>query len=228
MGVVLGGGVIAATMYPCFADTAKDVSPVPASTQPSSFEPASPEFLKAIQDKLRSVTTVQTDFVQTKQLAMFDHKVTLRGRLALEKPDRLIWIVKEPVGYAVSIRNSQLKQWDSETGKTQTIGLGDEPTFKAVTQQIKGWFLGDYETLNKAFDVQVAGKKPLTLVFTPKKDTVGQKFLVSVTMTFNEDELYIRDLLIHEQGGDVTTLEFINTRLNQPIKPDVWDIPPHE
>ena len=211
----------------------------PATTQPAAKaaatqeavvkpEAATPEFLEKLQDDLRKVNSVQSNFKQTKHLAIFEHEVIIRGQFALAKPDRLIWIVNSPVKYAVRLIGSEIRQWDEDTGKVQTMQMDGDAGFEAASDQLKAWFLGDFGMLTKTFDITIKNKKPLTLVFMPKTDGMAGEFLKRVELTFGESRLHIQKFIAIEPGGDVTTIDFIDTRINEPVKDSVWDMPPHE
>lgn len=184
--------------------------------------------LDHLQQSLRTVQTVESDFVQEKKLAILDHPLIIKGHFALQKPDRLIWIVHEPVRYAVRIEGEEVRQWDEDTNHVDVIHLGGDPTFKAVSEQIQAWFLGNYDALAKSYDVDVLSEKPLSLNFSPKSDTMVAKVISHVQVTFSDDDTYINTMVIDEAGGDSTTIHFIATQVNQPIKDNVWRIPPNE
>ena len=147
---------------------------------------------------------------------------------AVQKPGKLVWIVNKPVRYAVRIEGSQIRQWDQDTNKVQVIELGNDPVFKAVSDQIQAWFLGDYKVLSQSFDVELLQDKPLVLGFVPREGTVAAKMITHISMTFGTDERYIDSIVVEESGGDVTKLQFIKPQLNQPVKPETWEIPPRE
>jgi hypothetical protein len=54
------------------------------------------------------------------------------------------------------------------------------------------------------------------------------KLVKRIDLTFNPQETYIDTMVIRETGGDVTTIHFINTRVNQPIAEGTWEMPPNE
>jgi outer membrane lipoprotein carrier protein len=208
-----------------FVPTAYADSP---ATQPAPTTRASEELLTHLQGQLKTVETVQADFVQEKKLSVLNHTLTIKGHFALQKPNRLVWIVREPVKYAVRIDGDEIRQWDEDTDQVQVIHLGGDPTFQAVTQQLQAWFMGDYKILAESYDVEAQGDHPLRLGFVPKPDTMVAKVLKRVDLSFGQDDLYIDKMVVQEAGGDLTTLQFNNTRLNQPIPKETWEIPPHE
>jgi len=198
------------------------------SSQPTSPEPASQELLQHLQQQLKSVDTVQADFVQEKQLSVLNHKVTITGNFAMQKPNKLVWIVRDPVKYAIRIDGEEIRQWDEDTNQVQVIHLGGDPTFAAVTQQLQAWFMGDYKTLGDSYDVELQGENPLRLGFIPKGQSMVAKVLKQVDLTFGKSEQSIDKMVVSEASGDVTTLQFNSSRINQPIPKATWEIPPHE
>lgn len=198
-----------------------------AATQPAGQVRASMQIIQGVQQHLKGITSVEADFVETKKLAMLDHTLTISGHMALEKPDRLIWIVRDPVKYAIRIIGDEVSQWDEDTNKVDVVHLGGDPTFKAITQQMQAWFLGDYKALGDSYDVYVNSNQPLSLGFIPSGTTMLSKLIKRIDLTFSADENYIQTMAISETGGDVTTLTFSATRVNQPISDQIWEMPPH-
>ncbi|MBN2301009.1 MAG: hypothetical protein JXN60_00700, partial [Lentisphaerae bacterium] len=47
------------------------------------------EILRTLENSFAGITTVQTGFTQEKELALFEQKITLTGRIVLENPGRL-------------------------------------------------------------------------------------------------------------------------------------------
>lgn len=196
------------------------------STQPSTR--ASMAVINHLQSQLRGIATVESDFVEEKNLAMLNHTLKIEGHIALEKPDRLIWIVDKPVRYAVRIVGDEVRQWDEDTNRVDVIHLGGDPAFKAISQQIQAWFLGNYKELGDSYDVYLDRDQPLSLTFVPRGDSMVTKLLSGVDLTFNTEETYIDTMVVREAGGDTTTIRFVNSRVNQPIKRETWEMPPNE
>jgi outer membrane lipoprotein carrier protein len=218
---------IPADLFTAFVSNPSD----PPATQPaptSAPVKASMELISHLQTQLKTVSSIEADFVQEKQLSLLKHKLTIKGHFALLKPDKLIWIVREPVKYAIRIEGDEIRQWDEDTNKVQVIHLGGDPTFQAVNQQLQAWFMGDYKTLGDNYEADLLAEHPLQLAFRPKGDAMMSKVIKQIDLTFGKSEMYVDRMVIRESGGDVTTLQFLNTQLNQPIPKEIWEIPPHE
>jgi outer membrane lipoprotein-sorting protein len=203
-----------------------------STTQPAGSPPAatrvSPELVKHMQHELQGISSIEADFVELKNLVVLNHTLTIRGHMAMEKPDRFIWIVREPVRYAIRLEDDEVRQWDEDTDRVDVIRLGGDPTFKAISEQMRAWFLGNYEVLAKDYEVDVLSENPLSLRFAPQANSAVAKFMQQIVLTFAADQRFIEKMVVTETGGDTTTLEFVHTQLNQPVKDDIWRMPPNE
>ena len=216
------------TLFLALAATAlTGAQSAPPATQPAAQPPRAPlELITHVQQQLRNVETVQADFTQEKNLTMMKHKLVIRGNFALQKPDKVMWNVRGPVKYAIKVMGDQVTQWDEDTNKVQTINVGNDPTFKAISQQLQSWFMGNYKDLENSYDVFLISQKPLTFRFGPKSGSVMSKVLSWIEVTFGPEEKNIDRMQVREASGDVTAMVFSNTRLNQPVPAKTWEIPP--
>jgi outer membrane lipoprotein-sorting protein len=198
----------------------------PASTQPA-IPPAEAEpILKDLRAKLETVKTIQANFVQEKDLAVFKHKLVIRGHFAVERPKRLAWHVASPVKYSVSVSGDDVRFWDEDTNKPQTITIGPKHSFRAAFEQFQGWFIGDYRSLEDSYDVVLQSKDPLVVHFAPKPTSPMVKIIKGVEVTFRADRLALESFVFHEGGGDTTTIRFTDTQINKPVPESVWEVPP--
>jgi outer membrane lipoprotein-sorting protein len=181
------------------------------------------EELGRMEKVLSDVKTVRTRFVQEQTLVLFKNTLITRGSILVEPPSKLMWRVESPIRYVLAINGKQAKQWDGETGKTQTISLDSNPVFSAVAEQLNAWFGGHYAQLAKEYDITRRSEAPAVFVFVPKPDTAPAKMLKSVAVTFREDERYIASIQIDDRGGDVTVLKFEGTEINVPLGPEEWN-----
>jgi hypothetical protein len=63
---------------------------------------------------------------------------------------------------------------------------------------------------------------PISLEFIPRNSAATQEAIDSLTIVFESDERYIRQMRIMERNGDSTILTFVNTLLDSPIDPSAW------
>jgi outer membrane lipoprotein-sorting protein len=181
-------------------------------------------FLQNIGKKASNFKTLKTEFTQEKKMVMFKEKLVMKGRIFLEKPNKIAWHVDSPVRYSVLITDKLIRQWDADTNKVQEISLAKNPIFQNVLGQLTVWFSGEYGSLLDTNDVRIVKREPLAIEFTPRDNNVSKKVIKSITITFRNDQNYLQQLRIQEMSGDVTTINFINTILNTPLDSKSFEV----
>lgn len=198
-----------------------------ASAADREQEPADmAAFLRDLGKGVSDFTTLKTEFVQEKEMAMFREKLVMKGRIFLQKPNKVAWHVDSPVRYSVLITDKLIRQWDEDTDKVQEISLVKNPIFQNVLNQLTVWFSGDYSSLLTINDVHRLQTDPIVLEFVPLQNNPARKVIKSITITFRNDRKYLKQIRIREQGGDVTSINFHNTLLNVPLDKDSFEVRP--
>ena len=183
-----------------------------AATEP---QPADMQaFMIALGKKASDFKTLKTDFVQEKRMAMFKEKMVMKGRIYLQKPNKIAWHVDSPIRYSVLITDKFIRQWDADTDKVQEISLANNPVFQNVLNQMSVWFSGDYASMLDSNKIRVVKREPLVIEFLPKENNIAKKVIKSINITFRADQKYLQQIRIVEVSGDVTTINFTNSQLN--------------
>lgn len=208
-------------LFPCFLFllSAAALTAADEKNSPSPPDEASDvhDMLRGLGEKVSNFKSLKTNFIQEKNLAIFKNKIILRGRIYLQKPNKIAWHVDEPVKYSVLITDKSIRQWDEDTNQVQEMSLSGNPIFQNVLNQLAVWFSGDYVSLLKDYDVLLLRKSPLVFEFIPKKGNVAGKIIKSITISVRDDERYLKQIKILEINGDSTTIIFKDTIFNAPI-----------
>jgi outer membrane lipoprotein carrier protein len=208
-------------LFPCFLFllSAAALTAADEKNSPSPPDEASDvhDMLRGLGEKVSNFKSLKTNFIQEKNLAIFKNKIILRGRIYLQKPNKIAWHVDEPVKYSVLITDKSIRQWDEDTNQVQEMSLSGNPVFQNVLNQLAVWFSGDYVSLLKDYDVLLLWKSPLVFEFIPKKGNVAGKIIKSITISVRDDERYLKQIKILEISGDSTTIIFKDTIFNAPI-----------
>jgi outer membrane lipoprotein-sorting protein len=181
-------------------------------------------FLRGVGKKASNFKTLRTEFTQEKKMVMFKEKLIIKGRIFLEKPNKIAWHVDSPVRYSVLITDKFIRQWDEDTNKVQEISLARNPIFQNVLNQLSVWFSGEYGSLLDTNDVRIIKQNPLTIEFVPRENNISKKVVKNITITFRADQNYLQKLRIQEISGDVTTINFMNTILNTPLNSSDFEV----
>jgi outer membrane lipoprotein-sorting protein len=185
-------------------------------------------FLNSLGKQVSGFKTLSTDFTQEKQMAMFKDKLVLKGRIYIQKkPSQLAWHVDSPLRYSVLITDKVIRQWDEDTNQVQEISLAKNPIFQNVLNQLTVWFSGEYGSLLAVNSARLLKSTPLIIEFTPRETNMAKKAIKSITITFREDRKYLQEFRIQELNGDITTIHFINTRLDVPLDAQRFEVKGH-
>ena len=184
------------------------------------------DVLSGLEEKMADIKTLETDFVQEKELAIFDRKIILKGKIFLQKPNLFAWHTEEPTRYSMIIKDDIISQWDEDINQVQKVSMKDNPAFQTVIGQMRKWLSGIYTSLLVEYNITVLKQNPVSLKFTPRENTAAYNIISYVRIVFREDERYLREIYIKEKGGDTTLLRFTNTLLNTPINVAAWEVKP--
>jgi outer membrane lipoprotein-sorting protein len=182
--------------------------------------------LNSIGKKVSGFKTLKTDFIQEKAMALFKEKLVLRGRIYIQKPNKVAWHVDKPLRYSVLITEKFIRQWDEDTDQVQELSLSKNPMFQHVIKQLTVWFSGEYGSLLETNDVRLVKRSPLTIEFSPRSNNDTRKVIKNIMITFREDQAYLQQIRIKEMSGDVTTITFTKTLLNAPLDNSNFEVRP--
>ncbi len=180
--------------------------------------------LKLIEEKMSNITTLSTQFIEEKNLALFDQKLLIKGSLYLQKPSSFAWHISSPLKQRIILRGNVVVQWDEDTNQVQKIDLTSNPSFNVITDQMKRWVSGSYLSLVDEYKIEIMQSSPIKLKFTPFENTVVFKVIKSIMILFQKDEKYIDTIDILETSGDSTKFQFLETSLNLKLDSQVWKV----
>ena len=126
--------------------------------------------------------------------------------------------------YSMVIKGSTISQWDEDTNQVQQVSLAKNPSFQVAIEQMQNWFCGTFKSMLDDYNITLTTEHPITLEFVPLENSVSRIFIKSVTVLFQDDERYIKEVHIEEKNGDSTSLAFINTQLNQSVLSSAWEV----
>ena len=184
--------------------------------------PDADAFQERLSGRLVAVRTIQSDFIQIREMPALELKLEFSGRLAYDSgARRLMWRVAKPLPCAFQMQQDQLSQWDGETGKVVSIPAARLPWIKLLQERLGQWLSGDLPALRREAEVAVVSATRVRLTPT---DGLLLTIAKAVELEFSEDLTRVVRICIEEQSGDRLTILFRNAILNQPIPESVWKL----
>lgn len=170
------------------------------------------------------VKTLQSVFVQEKNLEMFEQQLLSRGAMIYVQPDQLRWEVLSPVVSGFVLQGEQGVRWSAVSRQTQRFSVSADPLMGVVAQQLLAWARVDLEWLRERYRIALLTVEPVQLQLTPL-DPGEAEFVEHIQVTFDPVRGSVSDVLVLEQSGDSTRLRFSDVRINDLIAPEAFAAP---
>ena len=170
--------------------------------------------LLTLQKAMSTVTKIEAEFVQEKNLSLFSKTIKINGFLTIKFPHFFKWEVIKPLKTTITADEENITIWDEETNKTQTTNIASNPVVKNIWTQIDAWFMGRYAELSKSYKITVVKEDPLELIFKPKTKQLSAA-VESITIFFREDKAYLNKVILKEVSGDSTVMIFSNIKIKR-------------
>ncbi len=167
-------------------------------------------FLQSIQKASDNVHSFSSDFIQEKELAIFDQPVIFHGKLAIIRPDRLRWEFQSPVPSSLLFEGDRGVRCSDQVEPVY-FNISSDPVMEMIAGQLWLWLGGDYDRLSSLYTMKKKGVS--SLIITPK-DQQTSEFIETVTIAFDKVSLQPQQVEIIEPGGDLTRITFKNSAIN--------------
>ena len=162
------------------------------------------------------IDTIASDFLQEKHMSMLENVLITKGRLYYKRNNRLRWEINYPAASGFAVNGDDAKRWEGASGRTQAFKVNQVPFIKIFTDQVFSWASADFEWLKKRYHIQVLSDAPIKLMLLPISPQ-EKKYLDHLLITFAADASYVAAVEVHEPDGDFTRIQFLNTRINNPL-----------
>jgi outer membrane lipoprotein-sorting protein len=170
------------------------------------------EKLVTMSDK---VNTIESDFVQEKNLSMLSNKIISKGHFCYKKDNNIRWEYFQPYHYLIIISNNKI--FIKEDKNQKQYDLQSNTMFQEMNKFISGCIQGDILKNEKEYKVgYFEDDKAFFVSMVPKAEAM-RKMLNEVQIWFNRNDLTVSRITMVESGGDYTKIDFMNKKLNADI-----------
>lgn len=184
--------------------------------------------LQPVLDELKvaaaGTETIQSNFVQEKNLAMFAETLLSQGRFIYQQPNRLRWELLSPVASGFVLQGNKGERWNSLSRELGRFSVENDPIMGMIAQQLLAWARVDVDWLQSRYQMELLATQPISLRLIPK-DQGEAGFIDYLQILFAEDRRNITEVLMMEQGGDSTLLRFSDVQINRELSGEAFQPP---
>ena len=182
-----------------------------------------PVSLDQISGAMVKAQTVFTRFVQERHLSLFDEPLRSEGFLCFHKPGRIRWETTAPYKSILVSDGSGVAQfeWTDEKWKKLDLGLGD--ALQNVVSQIAGVMDGRYASDQRSYTATVTSSADeFVITLVPQNETI-RKMMAAIEVHLSADLKATRRVVLRENGGDFTDIQFSEQVVNCELPPKTFD-----
>lgn len=186
------------------------LSQVPGT--PMKDIPGFKEKLVTMSDKVK---TIESDFVQEKDLSILANKIVSQGHFCFRKDNNIRWEYIQPYRYLIIITNGKI--FIKEDNNQKQYDIQSNRMFQEMNKFISGCIQGDILKNEKDYKVgYFEDDKSYFVSLVPVSEKM-REMLNEVRIWFNRNDLTVSRIMMMEAGGDYTKIDFTGKKLNTDI-----------
>lgn len=177
------------------------------------------ELVEKLNNNAKSIMTIQSGFIQKKQLEFLDETIVSRGRFWFRKERSLRWAYEEPYTYSIIIHKGKFQIKDGE--KVSAYDIESNAAFREINDLIIRMVQGNIMDQDK-FDMEAFENDHHYLV---KLVPLGQQMkdvISDMEIFFNKTDLTVSEIIMKESESDYTVITFVDKQINEPIPDPVF------
>lgn len=161
------------------------------------------------------VNTIESDFIQEKNLSVLANKIVSKGHFCYKKDNNIRWEYVTPYVYLIIISQNKIFIRDDRNQKQYDI-QGNK-MFQEMNKFISGCIQGDILQQEQEYKVgYFEDDRNYFVSMVPNAEKMRQ-MLNEVQIWFNRNDLTVSRIVMLESGGDYTKIDFMNKKLNTDI-----------
>jgi outer membrane lipoprotein-sorting protein len=174
-----------------------------------------PGFKQKLVSMSANVNTIESNFVQEKNLSVLANKIISKGQFCYKKDNNIRWEYLQPYHYLIII--SKDKIFIKEDQNQKQYDIQSNKMFQEMNRFISGCIQGDILKNDQEYTVGYFEDDKNYFVSLVPKSASMRKMLNEVQIWFSRADLTVSRITMVESGGDYTKIEFTNKKLNTDI-----------
>ncbi len=159
-----------------------------------------------VQETARKTATIESDFVQEKEMSVLSEKIISKGKFYFKKEKRLRWEYTAPFPYMIIINNDQMYVKDDNT--ENRVNMQTNKVFRDINNIILGAVQGTLLSDQKNFQSAFSDSRTYYVVKIVPQSAKIKESLNEIILYFNKNDYSVERLLMREASGDYTRIDF--------------------
>jgi outer membrane lipoprotein-sorting protein len=187
-----------------------------AHAQPAGYNPIADNaaFKQQFSAAAKKLNSIQSDFVQEKNLAMLSEKISSSGKFWFKKDNLVRMEYTNPFKYLMIINKSNVFIKDDQ--KENKISARSNKMFQQINRIIVDCVQGTALD-NKDFTVKTLEGKDGFLIYLSPVAKAMKDLFNNINVVVDKKDYSILRMEMVEAGGDNTIIRFTNKQLNIPV-----------
>ena len=170
----------------------------------------------------QTMTSMQCDFVQTKQLKMLNDKMVSEGRMYYSQKDKLRWEYVKPYQYTFIMNGDRVLLKNKE--RSDVIDVRQNKIFREIANIMLNSVVGNCLNDDRSFKTSIttAGGQWVATLLPQRKDM--KQMFQKIILHFDQQLPTVSRVELVEKNGDLTTIDLKNIRKNETIAPRTFAV----
>ena len=193
-------------------------------TNDPSFKPMADTaaFHAKLNEMSKKLTSLESDFVQEKNLSILSEVISSKGHFYFKKPGTLKWEYNNPFTYIIVINNGKISIKDD--GKINKIDMSANKMFQEINTKILDMLQGSILNNTTDFKFKFFENEKFYLIDATPISKGMKDYFKNINIYFDKKDLSVSKLKMMELSGDYTDIIFSNKKQNQGIADEVFNI----
>lgn len=174
-----------------------------------------------IESMSKTTNSIQSDFVQEKNLSLLSEKVVSKGHLVFKKDNLLRWEYVSPSKYLIVINKEKITIKDEK--KTTKYDMNSNKVFKEINDIMLSCVQGTIFRSNKFKTGYFENDKFYKLELIPQDKNMKDTFK-KINLYFDKSVTSVTKMEMVETNEDLTSIDFSNKKLNEPVAESIFII----
>ncbi len=171
-------------------------------------------FKAKLQEKAKATNSIESNFIQEKNLSLLSEKIISKGHFCFKKPKQLRWEYTSPTVYLIVINQDKISIKDGK--KISKFDAKSNKMFQGINDMMLNSVQGNVLD-HKQFKITYFENENYFLVELQPKEKEMKTYLKRIDMYFDKKDYTVSKLIMTELSDDYTLIEFNSKKINEVI-----------